>query len=138
MSDVHSPSHSPIFDPVPLVPARRVYTFADGSDEIIWSHGGTVNPSATETGPPWVAPFNLTIDQLILTLAATTNVTLSVGTTRNGVLLRTDTIPTATLVITYTLAVVLTAGQTLQPILLAAATGTGVGLGVIYRYHRSA
>lgn len=137
MSDVHSPSHNPIFDPVPLIPARRVYTFA-GSDEIPWSHGGTVNPSATETGPPWPAPFNLTLDTLILTLAAASNVTLSVGTTRNGVLLTTKTIAPATLVVSYALGITMTAGQTLQPILLAAATGTGVGLGIIYRYHRSA
>lgn len=138
MSDVQGPANTPLFGGPPIRGNRRVYSTADGSDEIIWSHGGTVNPSATETGPPWVAPFNLAIDSLILTLAAASNVTLSIGTTRNGILLRTDTIAPATLVQTYALTTTMVAGNTLQPILLAAATGTGVGLGVCYRYHRTA
>lgn len=137
MSDVNAPAGTPIFNPPPIRGNRKVYTSINGGDEIIWSHGGTVNPQTAETGSPWPAPFNLTLDTLTLTLAAVTNVALSIATTRNGVLLRTDTMPTATLVITYTLGITMTAGQTLQPILLAASTGTGVGLGVIYRYHRS-
>lgn len=143
MSDVQGPQDQPLFDPPPVRGARKIYTAVSGvglagSSEIIWSHGGTVNPEAAETGPPWVAPFNLTLNTLILTLAATTNVALSVGTYRNGVLQRTDSIGTATLVASFALAIPLTAGQTLQPVLLAAATGTGSGLGICYRYTRSA
>lgn len=137
MSDVHAPSHNPIFDPVPLIPARRVYTFAGGSDEIPWSHGGTVNPGSTETGEPWPAPFNLTLDRLYLTLAGASNVTLSVGTNVNGVLITTKTIGAGPLIVVYALGISMAQDATLQPTLLAAPTGTGVGLGVIYRYSRA-
>lgn len=142
MSDVQGPQDQPMFDPPAVRGARKIYTAVSGAgvggSEIIWSHGDKVNPAAAETGPPWVAPFNLTLNTLILTLAATTNVALSVGTYRNGVLQRTDSMPTATLVWPLSLNISLAAGQTLQPVLLAAPTGTGIGLGICYRYVRSA
>lgn len=139
MSDVQGPANTPILGGKVVRGNRKVYTSVSTSArEVIWSHGGQVNPSATETGPPWVAPFNLTLNSLILTLAAATNVSLMIGTNRNGVLLRADAMPTATLVNTIALAISLTAGQTLQPTLLGAATGTGVGLGICYRYTRAA
>lgn len=144
MSNVQGPSDQPLFDPSAVRGNRKIYSVESApgtnpidSDEIVWSHGGFVNPTASETGPPWPAPNNLTIVTLYLTLAAASNVNLSVGTYRNGVLLATSTITAGNLVQAFALGFAFTTGQTLQPVLAAAATGTGVSLGVIYRYTRA-
>lgn len=134
MSDVQGPANNPLLTGIIIGGNQRVYTSAEDSEEIVWAHGGQVNPASNETGPPWVAPYNLTLHTMILTLAGATNVTLTVGTYRSGVLLRTDTIVAATLVATYALDISMRPGQTLQPVLLAVATGTGIGLAITYRY----
>lgn len=137
MSDVHGPSLWPIFEAKPVRGARQIFLAATAPADSVdqeWSHGGTVNPSADETGPPWPAPFNLRLNTLYLTLQTVSNVALVVHTFVNGVDVDNRTLTIGNAIQPYAVNIAMNSGDTLQPRLIAAATGTGIGLGIIYRY----
>lgn len=138
MSDVNAPANQPIFDPPPIRGNRKVYTSINGGDEIDWAHNGLVNPTATEIGSPWPAPYKLTINTLHLTLGVASNVNLIVGTMVDGVIVQSSTLIAGNTIQPFTPALTLVSGAILQAILTAAPSGTGKNLGVIYRFTRAA
>lgn len=101
--------------------------------DLLWTHSGRVNPSAADIGKPWTAPHDLMLDTLALTLESPSDVPLSVETVIDGTVRRTDTIGSGAHCVSYPIGIAVLAGQTLQPILLSAPGGTGLGLGIVYR-----
>lgn len=101
--------------------------------DLLWTHSGRVNPSAADTGKPWTAPRDLTLDALILTLESASDIPLSVDTAIDGAVQRTNTIEPGAHCVSHPLGIAVAAGTTLHPTLLAATDGTGIGLWIVYR-----
>lgn len=138
MSNVQGPADQPLFDPPAIRGSHKIYSAAGaggaGGGSESWSHAETVNPSASEFGGPCVFPFAVRLYALYLSLVNASNVALTVNTVINGGVASVNTLPVGSTLTKFTLNLSVPADQRLYPVLLAAATGTGYGLGVTYWY----
>lgn len=102
-----------------------------------WSYTSVVAPTTDTSGPKFPLPISgrITNVQVLLQSASTTGPYV-VRTYLNGVLSGTATMAVGKTSIMETLNLDIVAGDALWPVLVAAATGDGVGMSITYTYYR--
>ena len=102
--------------------------------EKAWSYSGVVAPFEDRVGQPWIAPGNLSIANMQVTLAETSSVSYTVDVRVSNELVASINVPAGFSSVLSAVGANVLKGQTVKVTLRAAAGGDGENMGMVLRY----